>query len=120
MDKQGKAKKPISQFEFAIMEVADPDKAKLYRPLTDKERDDLRAKSIKDQFSNLNTITMNKDNVPQGIKPLTGINDKPKCPICGEAYPSIQDLMIKPENYIAGQLLPTKSDSTKHVCKNGK
>lgn len=56
MDKQGKVKQPISQFEFAIMEVADPEKAKLYRPLTDKERDAMRENSIKDQFSNLKVL----------------------------------------------------------------
>lgn len=56
MDKQGKVKQPISQFEFAIMEVADPEKAKLHRPFTDKERDALRENSIKDQFSNLKVL----------------------------------------------------------------
>lgn len=55
-NQQTNLKKPITQFEFAIMEIADPDKAKLYRPLTDKERDAMRVKSIKEQFENIKVL----------------------------------------------------------------
>lgn len=39
-------KKKISAFEFAIMEVADPDKAKECEPLTKEEEDKIRYDKI--------------------------------------------------------------------------
>lgn len=39
-------KKVISQFEFAIMEVADPEEAKKHRPRTDEEELELRKENL--------------------------------------------------------------------------
>ncbi len=46
-------KKTVSQFEFAILEIADPERAKDYRPLTDQEETQKRVDNITRQMKRL-------------------------------------------------------------------
>lgn len=52
-------KKAISQFEFAIMELADPERAKEYRPLTDDEVYQQRLNNLKEQAKDIKILTNN-------------------------------------------------------------
>ena len=57
-------KKKISAFEFAIMQVADPEKAKDYEALTKEEENEIRIAKLRSQAQKMQvkstTLTNNK------------------------------------------------------------
>ena len=48
-------KTKISAFEFAIMQIADPEEVKKYRPLTEKEQNQIRVDKITDFVKKIKT-----------------------------------------------------------------
>jgi hypothetical protein len=46
-------KEKISAFEFAIMEIADPEEAKKYKPLTKQEENEIRVDNLINQAKKL-------------------------------------------------------------------
>lgn len=51
-------KKKISAFEFAIMQVADPEKAKEYEPFTAGEETQIRIDKLRNQASKMQVKIM--------------------------------------------------------------
>lgn len=50
-------KQKVSRFEYAIMEIADPEKAKSYLPFSEDEEYQSRKEEVKFQAMSLHSIT---------------------------------------------------------------